>query len=67
MPASGNFTMVAAFAPTVTLAQRVVIQRAIDEWNAILQSRGINPGTWTIPITYDNSDPIALVLCCVNN
>jgi len=52
-PASGNFTIVATFT-NVTPVQRVVIQQAINEWDAILQSRGVNPASYSVNIRYQS-------------
>jgi len=50
--ASGNFAIVAVFDASVTPAQRVVIQHAVNEWDAILQSRGVNPASYTVSFSY---------------
>lgn len=51
-PASGTFHISATFDSGITAAQRAVIQQAINEWDAIIQSRGVNPGTYPISFRY---------------
>ena len=61
-----TFTIVPQYDSTVSQAQRRVIQQAITEWNIILRSRGVNPGTWTIPITYMGSNATRLAQAAVS-
>jgi hypothetical protein len=58
--AAEDFTIVPVFDNTTSAAQRAVIQQAVNDWNAILQSRGINPGTWNVPISYTGSNAALL-------
>lgn len=51
-PASGGFTIVVTFDATVPAAHRPVIQFAINEWDAVLQSRGVNPANYPITVRY---------------
>ena len=51
-PASGNFTIVQTFNANLPAAERAVIQQAINEWDALLQSRGVNPGNYPIAFAY---------------
>ena len=52
IPSSGNFGIVVTYNANVSAAQRVVIQQAVNEWNAILQSRGVNPASYPVSIRY---------------
>lgn len=54
---SGSFTITATFDPSVTPAQQVVIQYAINEWNTILTSNGIMPSVWNLPIRFTPLSP----------
>jgi hypothetical protein len=46
------FTINATFAANVTAAQRAVFQQAINEWTAIIRTRGFTPSNY--PITFTN-------------
>jgi hypothetical protein len=59
---SGDFNIAVTFDANVPAADRAVIQYAVNEWNAILQSSGVNPGTYPIRIAYgqpNNPDALA--------
>ena len=43
-----DFQIVATFGPEVTPGQRVVIEYAVNEWSAILQSPGVNPANYPV-------------------
>ena len=47
-----DLTINATFAGNITAAQQAVIQQAINEWHAIITSRGINPASF--PVTFQN-------------
>lgn len=49
---SENFGIVVTYDNTVSAAQRVVIQQAVNEWDAILQSRGVNPANYPVSFRY---------------
>lgn len=50
---SGTFGIVVTYDNTVSAAQRVVIQQAVNEWDAILQSRGVNPASYPVSFRYE--------------
>ena len=52
LAASGNFGIMVTYDNTVSAAQRVVIQQAVNEWSAMLQSRGVNPASYPVTIRY---------------
>src|SRR5262249_7437424 len=49
---SGDFTITITFDANVPAADRAVMQQALNEWDAILRSRGVNPGTYPISVSY---------------
>jgi hypothetical protein len=55
----GPFNINAIFDANVTPQQRAVIQQAINEWTAIIRTRGGNPGNY--PIAFSNG-PLANLL-----
>jgi hypothetical protein len=46
------FSINATFNANVTIQQRAIFQQAINEWTAIIQTRGYTPGNY--PITFSN-------------
>ena len=56
------FTIVPEFDPNVTAAQRNVIQQAINEWDALIDSSGFNPGDYPITFRYGLLSSGALAL-----
>jgi hypothetical protein len=63
VPSSGDFQIAATFNANVTAAQRAVIQQALNEWDAIIQSRGFTPGSYPISFTNGPLAARALGLC----
>jgi hypothetical protein len=65
---SGDFNIAVTFEANVPTADRAVIQYAVNEWNAILQSRGVNPGRYPITIAYgqpNNPDALAATITSI--
>jgi hypothetical protein len=52
LQSSEPFTINATFTANVTAAQRAVFQQAINEWMAIIRTRGFTPASY--PITFTN-------------
>ena len=52
----GPFSINADFDPNITAAQEAVIQQAINEWQTIIETAGVNPNSY--PITFQNG-PLA--------
>lgn len=50
---SQDLTINATFATNITAAQQAVIQQAINEWHAIIETGGINPTN--LPMTFQNA------------
>jgi hypothetical protein len=53
----GPLRINATFDPSVTAAQRVVIQQAIDEWQAIVQNAGSTRNPYPITFSFTNLGP----------
>jgi hypothetical protein len=60
VPAGGGFTITLTFDATVPAAHRPVIQFAVNEWDAVLQSSGVNPANYPITVRYGAPNPGAL-------
>src|ERR1051325_9969719 len=51
-PQSGTFQITPSFNANVPAADRAVIQQALGEWDSILQSRGVNPASYSVAFMY---------------
>ena len=51
-PSVALFSINPTFNQNVTAAQRVVFQQAINEWDALIDSSGFNPGNYPITFQY---------------
>ncbi len=54
------FSINATFDANVTAQQRAVFQQAINEWTAIIRTRGVTPGNY--PITFSNGPLTGMTL-----
>ena len=55
----GNFHIVPEFSANISATQRVVIQQAINEWEALIQTRGFTAPNY--PISFTNVPPLAIL------
>lgn len=51
---SGNFMILTTYEPSIPASWRPVINYAVNEWNQVLQSQGVNPSLY--PITFRRID-----------
>lgn len=49
----GAFAIVPTFGAGVTAARQVVIQQAINEWQSIIETAGVNPNNYPITFSYE--------------
>ncbi|MFN0149312.1 MAG: hypothetical protein ACKVU1_01205 [bacterium] len=54
---AGPLNIVATYDTTVTPARQVVLDRAIAEWEAIVEESGSTPGTYPISFTFNSFGP----------